>query len=377
MYKAAMRSAWAEINLSNLTYNLEQIVSKVGTDKKIIAVVKADAYGHGAVNVAKTLRKSGVSCFAVSSLQEAVTLREGGIEDEIVLFCLVPDSFADVVAEYRLSPMVSTYEAALAFSEAGEKNGICISGFVACDTGMGRIGFPADEEASLDEFIKISKLPNFEIKGLFSHFSCADCEDKEYSNEQEKKFRKFAEKLENSGVSLPIKTLANSAAIIDIDSAYFNAVRPGIVLYGCYPSDEVKKENLSIKPVMSIKAKIALLKDVPAGTSISYGRAYITERPSRIATVTLGYADGYPRRYSKEGKVLVHGKFAPIAGNICMDQCMIDVTGIPDVKAGDEVIIMGSDGVNSITADDIAAASGVLNYEILCGFRQRLPKVYV
>lgn len=377
MYKATMRSAWAEINLINLEYNLKQIAARVGSDKQIIAVIKADAYGHGALKVAKTLRNNGIDCFAVTSLEEAISLREAGIEEDIVMFCLVPDICADMIVRYRLSPMVSRYETALALSnEAAHKN-TTISGFVSVDTGMGRIGLLADEKSSIKEFLKISELPNFKIKGLFSHFACADCENKTYSKEQENKFRKFAESLENAGVNIPIKTLANSAAIMDIPSAHFDAVRPGIVLYGCYPSKEVKKENLSIKPVMSIIARIAHLKQVPSGSSISYGRAFITERPSTIATITLGYADGLPRRYSNSGKVIIHGKYAPLAGNICMDQCMVDVTDVPGAEIGDEVIIMGNDGSKSVTADDIADASGILNYEVLCGFRQRLPKVYI
>ena len=198
-----------------------------------------------------------------------------------------------------------------------------------------------------------------------------------YSHQQEAKYNKFYETLTAAGIEIPFRTLANSASVMELPSVYFDACRPGIILYGCYPSDEVDVKELSIKPVMSVKANIVHLKEVPVGFSVGYGRKFISERPSKIATIALGYADGYPRPYSPKAKVLVNGVIAPIAGNICMDQCMIDVTDVPDVKVGDEVIIMGSDGKHTILADDIANATGTINYEITCAFGQRLPKVYV
>lgn len=380
MYKATMRSAWAEINLINLEHNLRSIAAKVGLDKEIIAVVKADAYGHGSVKVAQTLHDNGVRTFAVSSIEEALTLREGGIKDKIVLFCLVPDICADIVIEHDLIPMISNYSSAKAFSDAAESAGTTVCGFVAIDTGMGRIGFLTDDENaddSIEEIVKISKLPAFEIRGLFSHFSCADCEDQSFSAEQQERYKNFAGRLEEKGISPEINTFANSAAVLELPGAYFQAVRPGIILYGAYPSKDVHKENLSLLPVMSVKARVAYLKNVGAGFSVSYGRKFVTERPSTIATVTVGYADGLPRRYSGNGYVLIQGQKVPIIGNICMDQCMIDVTDVDGIKVGDEVVIMGSEGSHSITADDIADGSGTINYEILCGFGKRLPKVFI
>lgn len=380
MYKATMRSAWAEINLINLEHNLRSIAAKVGFDKEIIAVVKADAYGHGSVKVAQTLHDNGVRTFAVSSIEEALTLREGGIKDKIVLFCLVPDICADIVIEHDLIPMISNYHSAKAFSDAAESAGTTVSGFVAIDTGMGRIGFLTDDENaenSVEEIVQISKLPAFEIRGLFSHFSCADCEDQSFSAEQQERYKNFAGRLEEKGISPEINTFANSAAVLELPDAYFQAVRPGIILYGAYPSKDVHKENLSLLPVMSVKARVAYLKEVGAGFSVSYGRKFVTERPSTIATVTVGYADGLPRRYSGNGYVLIQGQKVPIIGNICMDQCMIDVTDVDGIKVGDEVVIMGSEGSHSITADDIADSSGTINYEILCGFGKRLPKVFI
>lgn len=380
MYKATMRSAWAEINLINLEHNLRSIAAKVGLDKEIIAVVKADAYGHGSVKVAQTLHDNGVRTFAVSSIEEALTLREGGIKDKIVLFCLVPDICADIVIEHDLIPMISNYSSAKAFSDAAESAGTTVCGFVAIDTGMGRIGFLTDDENaddSIEEIVQISKLPAFEIRGLFSHFSCADCEDQSFSAEQQERYKNFAGRLEEKGISPEINTFANSAAVLELPGAYFQAVRPGIILYGAYPSKDVHKENLSLLPVMSVKARVAYLKNVGAGFSVSYSRKFVTERPSTIATVTVGYADGLPRRYSGNGYVLIQGQKVPIIGNICMDQCMIDVTDVDGIKVGDEVVIMGSEGSHSITADDIADGSGTINYEILCGFGKRLPKVFI
>ncbi len=245
---------------------------------------------------------------------------------------------------------------------------------------MGRIGFLTDDENaddSIEEIVQISKLPAFEIRGLFSHFSCADCEDQSFSAEQQERYKNFAGRLEEKGISPEINTFANSAAVLELPGAYFQAVRPGIILYGAYPSKDVHKENLSLLPVMSVKARVAYLKNVGAGFSVSYSRKFVTERPSTIATVTVGYADGLPRRYSGNGYVLIQGQKVPIIGNICMDQCMIDVTDVDGIKVGDEVVIMGSEGSHSITADDIADGSGTINYEILCGFGKRLPKVFI
>ena len=221
-----------------------------------------------------------------------------------------------------------------------------------------------------------SKLPNFKIEGLFSHFATADEADKTYASLQEQRYTVFYKKLVDAGIDIPIRTLANSAAIMEISSAHFDMCRPGVILYGMYPSGEVDKNQLSLKPVMQVKANIVHLKTVPAGTSVSYGRKYTAKEDSVIATVPLGYADGFPRPYSMKGKVIVNGVLAPIAGNICMDQFMVDVTHVPYVRLGDEVTIMGTDGMAEITADDIANATGTINYEITCDFGLRLPKVY-
>lgn len=378
MYKEAIRAAWAEINVSNLDFNIKIIREKVGPDKKITGVIKADGYGHGAVKVANVLTANGINSFAVATLSEAVRLREAGFTtEEIVILGLTPDPYVDTIVDYDLTPVVCAYSNAEAISKCAQKAGKVVKGFIAVDTGMGRIGYNPDDMTSIEDVKMIQTLPNFKIEGLFSHFATADAADKTYSTVQEQRYAVFYRHLINEGIEVPVRTIANSAAIMEIPSAYYDMVRPGIILYGCYPSEEVRKNRLEIKPVMSVKANIIHLKKVPAGTSISYGRRFTATRDSLIATIPLGYADGFPRPYSMKGKVIVNGVFAPIAGNICMDQCMIDVTNVPYVRLGDEVTIMGKDGIYEITADDIANATGTINYEIVCAFGQRLPKVYV
>ncbi len=377
MYKEAIRPAWVEVNLSNLDYNIKNIKAKVGENKEIIGVIKADGYGHGSVEVAEVLRKNGVKTFAVAALSEVIKLREHGVKEDIIMLGLTPDLYADTIIQYDITPVVCSAANAAAISEAALKAGKVVKGLVAVDTGMGRIGYLPDDPQAIADIQQMEKLDGFKIKGLFSHFATADAADKTYARQQEQRYNAFYEKLTAAGVKIPMKTFANSAAIMELSSVHFDAVRPGIILYGCYPSAEVDKNQLSLKPVMSVKANIVHLKKVPQGSTISYGRKYTAPRESLIATLALGYADGFPRPYSLVGKVIVNGVFAPLAGNICMDQCMVDVTDVPDVKVGDEVIIMGSDGTNTILADDIGNATGTINYEIVCAFGQRLPKVYV
>ncbi|WP_312091347.1 alanine racemase [Aminipila sp.] len=377
MLKEAIRPVWAEINLSNLDYNIKNIIAKVGSEKEVIGVIKADAYGHGSVKVAQVLQENGVKTFAIATLQEAVTLREAGFTEKIIMLGLTPDMYADILVKYDITPVVCDFGNAKSISEAAKAEDKVLEGLIAVDTGMGRIGYLPDDPEAVEDIRKIAELSNFKIKGIFSHMATADALDKSFSKLQEERYIGFYEKLKAAGIQVPVRTFANSASIMEIPSVHYDAVRPGIILYGCYPSDEVDRNQLSIKPVMSVKANIVHLKKVEKGFSVGYGRKFIAERVSLIATIALGYADGYPRPYSSQAKVLVNGVTAPIAGNICMDQCMIDVTDVPNVKVGDEVIIMGSDGKNTILADDIARATGTINYEIVCAFGQRLPKVYV
>ena len=241
---------------------------------------------------------------------------------------------------------------------------------------MGRIGF-VPTKGSITEITGICQLPNIKIRGIFSHFATADEENKEFSHQQIKNFAVFKNDLEAAGVPIPFRTLANSAAIMELPESYYEAVRPGIILYGCYPSDQVDRSKLSIRPAMALKANIVFIKKVPADTSISYGRTFTTKRESIIATLPLGYADGYPRALSGKGRVLVHGQYAPLVGNICMDQCMIDVTDIPGVRKYDEVVLIGTQGENTILADEIAEKTSTINYEIVCRIGDRIPRVYL
>ena len=378
MYKDAIRAAWAEINITNLDYNIKQIKDKVGPGKKITGIIKADAYGHGAIKVATVLRANGIESFGVATLSEAVRLRKAGfILEEIIVLGLTPDPYIDTIIEYRLTPVVCDYENAEAISRAAAKANIIINGYLAIDTGMGRIGYDTDNSSSIDDIRMIMNLPNFRIAGLFSHFAAADSLDKTYTTVQEQRFMVFYKKLLNAGIPIPCRTLANSAAIMEVASSHYEMVRPGIIMYGCYPSAEVDRSQIDLRPVMSIKANIVQLKKVPAGNSISYGRKFTTRQDSLIATIPIGYSDGLPRPYSTKGKVIVNGVFAPIAGTICMDQCMIDVTHVHYPRLSDEVTIMGKDGIYEISAEDIAKATNTINYEVLCAFGQRLPKVYV
>ena len=252
---------------------------------------------------AKVLRENGVKTFAVATLQEAVTLRKAGTKEDIIMLGLTPDLYADVIAEYDITPVVCDSANAKAISDAAEKMRKTVSGLIAIDTGMGRIGYLADEiETSIEDIKRIEALSHFKIKGLFSHMSTADAADKTFSHEQEAKYNAFFQALVKSGINVPVRTLANSASIMELPSVYFEAVRPGIILYGCYPSNEVDRNQLSIKPVMSVKANIIHVKNVPENFSVGYGRKYISEKPARIATIALGYADGYPRPYSLTGQ---------------------------------------------------------------------------
>ena len=392
MYKEAKRAAWAEINLSNADHNIKNIRKKVGPDVEITGIIKADGYGHGAVAMAEVLRKNNIRSFGVATLHEAVALRDAGAKEEIVMLGLTPKMYSYTIVDYDITPVVMSYDNASALSDAAQKKGKVISGFIAADTGMGRIGYPVSNPSaetlfsgelsagtlsSIRDIKMIEDLSCFKIKGLFSHFATADAKDKSYAREQEKNYNRFYDALLASGINIPMRTFANSAAIMELPSVWFDSVRPGIILYGCYPSHEVDKSLIDLKPVMSVRANIVRLALMPEGASVSYGRKFIAKRESLIATIPLGYADGFPRPYSQMGRVLVDGVFAPIAGNICMDQCMIDVTDVPGVKVGDEVIIIGDSGENTILADDIGDATGTINYEIVCAFGQRLPKVYI
>ena len=375
MEDQALRAAWAEINLSNLEFNLNTIKEKVG-ETEITGVVKADAYGHGAVQTARVLLKNGVQRLAVATLTEAIELRKAGIYAPIIILGLTPYTYHDQIIAYDLTPVISSYPNARVLSKRAVEAGKHVDVLIALETGMGRIGFVRNKD-SMTEIEGINQLPNVNIAGAFSQLATADNTDKTYALEQLKQFNDFCAEIEAEGTKLNFRSLANSAAIMDFPQAYFSSVRPGIILYGYYPSQEMACPSFPLKPVMSIKTNIVYIKKLPAGCSASYGAHFKTQRDSVIGTLPLGYADGLPRALSGAGRVLIHGQYAPIVGNICMDQCMVDLTDIPGVKQYDEAIVMGSQGENSIWADEIAEKTGTITYEVICGFGQRLPKVYV
>lgn len=377
MYKDALRAAWTEINLTNLDYNIKQIQDRVGPNTKITGILKADAYGHGAVKVASVLRANGITSFGVSTLSEAIRLRNAGfILEDIIILGITPKPLIDTIIQHRLIPVIDSYENAEAISAAAKKAGIIIKGYIAVDTGLGGLGFNPDDSTSVEDIKMIDGLSNFEIKGLISTLATVNDEDKSYVAVQEQRFTVFYKRLINANIKVPIRTLATSAAIIELGSTHYEMVRAGSILYGLYPSEYVDKRIMKLQPVMSIKANILELKKVPAGTALGYGRKFTATKDSIIATIPIGYADGLPREYGNRGRVIVNGVMAPIAGAIGMDMTLIDVTHVPYVRLGDEVTIMGSDGVAEITAEDIADRLNTINYEIVSGFGIRLPKVY-
>lgn len=369
-----MRPVWAEINLDNIEYNIKNIVNQ-SEGREVIAVVKADAYGHGAIDIVDTLLENGVSRLAVAVITEGIELRKNNVNAPIMILGYTPITFAKELINYNIEQTVSTLEYAKELSKIAEEMHTKAKIHIALDTGMGRIGFIPNEK-SADEVKEISKLKGIEIVGLFTHFSTADEKDKTYTNMQFEKLTSFIKMLDDRNVDIEVKHCSNSGAIIDMHETFLDAVRAGIILYGYYPSDDVDKSKLSIKPALTLKTTVSHIKEMDENMYISYGRTYKTNKKSLIATLPIGYADGYSRGLSGKAKVIVNGKFANIVGRICMDQCMIDVTDIGDVKIGDEVILLGSEGDLKYDADDFAKDLNTINYEIICMLKQRVPRVY-
>jgi len=365
----------AEINLDNIANNVKEVRKKIGNDVKILAVVKADAYGHGAVEVSKTALYSGADWLGVATCDEGIQLRHNSIFVPVLLLGYTPAARMDEVILNNLTQTIFSFEMAEEFSAAAVKLGKTADIHIKIDTGMGRIGFsPCDE--SIKRIIDISKLPNLNITGIYTHFAEADKKDKSFTFEQYKKFTYMAENTEKKLGLKILKHASNSGAILDLPDLKLDMVREGIILYGLYPSKEVK-QNLNLLPCMSIKTNISYVKEVDEGVGIGYGRTFFTKRKSVIATIPVGYADGYSRLFSNKAKVIVNGLAVPVVGNICMDQFMIDVTDAGNVKAGDTVILMGSLNGVSVTADDLAEIQGTISYEILCGVGRRVPRLYL
>ena len=366
---------YVEISLEAIGHNIREVKKRLPEGVKLLGVVKANAYGHGAVPVASYLENQ-VDYFATATIEEAVELRENGISAPILILGYVsPSQYGDLV-EYDITQTIDSYAQALALEKEAARQNRKAKAHLAVDTGMTRIGFQVTEHDA-DEAAKIADLPHIELEGMFTHFSCADQEDKTYCSMQMEKYDKMTALLAERGVTIPLRHICNSAGIMEFDDHRFEMVRSGIITYGIYPSEEVKKERLDLIPALSWKSHVIHVKEVGPGIGVSYGATYVTEKPmTRIATVSAGYADGYPRALSNQGCVLIHGKKAPIIGRICMDQMMVDVTDIPDVQVEDVVTLVGTDGDETITIDEIANPAARFDYEMLCDISSRVTRVY-
>lgn len=369
-----IRPTRAIVDLGAIAFNVKSLKRHVGAGTLFMAVVKADGYGHGIVPVARTAVESGADWLGVALLEEGITLREAGIKVPILVLGEALIEGADLFVRYNITATVCSPGCLLALDQAADMNNQKASVHIKIDTGMGRIGLAPDEVFS---FIKRAmSMKNIRVEGLFSHFSSVDEKDKGFSYKQLDQFNQVIRALETHGIQIPMKHFAGSAAVIDFPESYFDMVRPGISLYGVYPSPEVD-HSVPLKPAMTLKTAIAFIKYVPAGTFVSYGRTFETRRKSRIATLPVGYADGYPRLLSNQGEVLVSGLRAPVVGRVCMDMTLIDVTDIPEATVGSGVVLFGKQNNGEILVDEIAEKAGTISHEILCGITKRVPKEYL
>ena len=373
--KKILRPAWAEIDLDAIAYNTRNIKQLIG-NKDLIAVVKANCYGHGAIDIIPTLLENGASRLAVAMISEALEIRENKITAPIMILGFTPLYLGEELINNDIEQTVYDLDYARELSKIALSLNKKAKIHIAIDTGMGRIGFLPNEK-SIDDITEIYSLEGIDVVGIFTHFSTSDEKDKEYSHQQFTKMMSMMDELQKRGVNIPLKHVANSGAIIDLPNTYLDAVRAGIILYGYYPSDEVNKSNLALKPALTLKATITNVKTLEKDMYISYGRTFKTSDKTVVATIPVGYADGYIRKLGENGKVIIKDQFAPIIGRICMDQFMIDVTNIPDVKIGDEVILLGEKNSLKYNADDIAEKLGTINYEVTCMLKSRLPRVYI
>lgn len=367
---------WAEINLDNIAHNVKEIQRVAGKRTEIMAVVKADAYGHGVLETVNTLVESGCSRLAVSMLDEAIQLRQIGINIPILVLSHTNPLRVDELIKYNITQTIYSHDIAKLLSDEAVRQGTKASVHIKIDTGMSRVGFPPGYSA-VKAVSEIQKLPGIIVEGIFTHFAAADEKDKNFTFHQAELFDSIISELNRIGILIPIRHVANSAAIIQYPEYAMEMVRPGIILYGIYPSKQVDRSVLELKPAMTLKTTIAMVKWVEENTSISYGRKFFTNRKSKIATIPVGYADGYSRLLNGKGRVLVNGQFAPVVGSICMDQCMVDVTDIEgEIQTGDEVVLLGKQGSCEITAEELADNIGTIPYEIVCIIGKRVPRVY-
>ncbi len=368
---------YAEIDLNAILHNMAQMQSRISKETKIMSVIKTDGYGHGAVPIGRELESLAVTWgYATATIEEAQILRRNGLQKPIlVLGAVFPEQYSALMTE-SIRATVFSLRQAQEMEKAAAQAGAQITVHVKIDTGLSRLGFQVTEEA-VEEIAQIAAMPHMIMEGMFTHFAKSDAKDKTMAKEQMEKFSKIRELLVSRQVTVPMIHCSNSAAIIDMPEANMDVVRAGISLYGLWPSDEVQKENLDLKPVLSLKSRIVFLKDLEPNRTVSYGATYQTNGWQKIATIPVGYGDGYPRSLSNKGYVLIHGKRAPICGRICMDQFMVDVTHIPEAREGDTVVLVGTDGKECISMEDIGELSGRFNYEFACDLGKRIPRVYV
>jgi len=368
---------YARVDLDAIASNMERMKRNLNDDTKIMAVIKADGYGHGAVQIAQMLENVDyIWGYAVATLDEAVVLKSEGLKKPIlVLGCVFPDQYMEML-KYDIRMNVYTEEMAEAISQMASREGMIAYIHIKLDTGMARLGFETGKE-SVETIRRISEMQNVCMEGIFTHFAKADESDKAFTQKQIQDFMWMTRKLKEKGVEFQYEHCANSAAIIDVPEGHFDLVRAGISTFGLYPSEEVNKENVKLKPAMALKSHVVFVKEIEAGIPISYGGTFISEKPMKIATIPVGYADGYPRNLSNVGYVLIRGKKAPIVGRVCMDQFMVDVTDIDGVSFGDNVTLIGKDGNETITVEDLSELSGRFNYEFICDLGKRIPRVYV
>lgn len=364
----------ADIDLDAICYNIEQVKKSNNSSKKIMIVIKADGYGHGAIPIAKKV-DSIIDGYGIAIIEEGIKLRKAGINKDILILGYTPPQQFEELIKYNITPSIFQYSMALELSSEAVRQNKTIPIHIKIDTGMSRLGF-FNKEKDIKEIIKISKLSGIRIEGIFTHFACADEIDKSLAYKQLNDFLQMVKSLEKEGLNIPLKHVSNSAGIIDLPEANLDLVRCGIATYGLFPSSEVSRTNIDLAPAMSLKSHVSFVKEVDSGTGVSYGRTYITSRKTKIATIPVGYGDGYPRNLSSKGRVLIHGKSAPILGRICMDQFMVDVTDINDVKQGDVVTLIGQDESERITVEELAQLSGTFNYEFICNMGKRIPRLY-
>lgn len=377
-----VKRTWAEISLNAIEHNYNVIRNKVADGTKVCCVIKADGYGHGAVELSQIYEKLGADFFAVSNIDEGIEIRKSGSKLPIVILGYTPVSEAENLAEYDISQAVFSLEYAKELSEKCVEEDCICKMHIKVDSGMSRIGFMCQEfprdEYSIEEICEACCLPNLEVEGLFTHFcvSDEDAEGREFTNKQYENFIHVRDSLKKRGVDISVVHCSNSGAIEDYPETCCDMVRAGIILYGLAPSSKLA-DRLDLVPAMTLKTVVAFVKEVQKGATISYGRTFTADRKMKIATVPIGYADGFIRQNAKDGYMMVNGKKAKIVGRICMDQTMLDVTDIEDVKTGDEVVVFGTGENGEPTADSLAENTGTINYETVCLVGKRVPRIYI